>query len=465
MKPYILIVDDEPDIRRVVREILEDEGYAVAVAKDGQAARESVKNRVPNLVLLDIWMPDIDGISLLKEFVNDYHMKCPVVMMSGHGTVEAAVEATRLGAHDFIEKPLSLSKLLLTVEQGLASAQRSTKQTIHFQSIAEQIELVGKSQTVQELKKHLEDCAIHDVTLLVTGEPGVGKSHCSRYVHSNSQRKSGPYVELHTATFVGGKQQGVELLLGSDRLGQQKAGYLEQASSGTLFIDDVGELDHDTQTALYGALTSPAVYRVGGDEPINVDVRVIAATRYDLEQEIRMGRFREDLYYCLNAYPIHVPSLKEHSEDVTELLDYYVRLFADKEGLTYRSFSVAAQNALRNHSWPGNILELEYFVRRLLMKGGEPSIELEEVNAMLDESANNAGGAPVVALPEYDMPLRQAREQFEKDYLIYHLSQAGGSVGKVAKLVGMERTHLYRKLKALGIDAKNITQESKGATD
>lgn len=458
MKPYVLIVDDEPDIRRLVREILEDEGYAVAVAKDGQAARESVKNRAPNLVLLDIWMPDIDGISLLKEFVNDYHLKCPVVMMSGHGTVEAAVEATRLGAHDFIEKPLSLSKLLLTVEQGLASARGSTKQTIHRQSIAEQIELVGKSHLAQELRQRLDDCAKHDVTLLISGGPGVGKSHCSRYVHSNSRRKSGPYVELYTATFVGGKQHGAELLLGSDNPNQHNVGYIEQASGGTLFINDVGELDHNTQTALYGALNSPIVYCVGGDEPINIDVRVIAATRYDLKQEVRMGRFREDLYYCLNAYPIQVPSLKEHSEDISKLLDYYVRLFSDKEGLTYRSFSVAAQNALRNHSWPGNILELEYFVRRLLMKGGEPSIELEEVNAVLDESANNAGGAPVVTLPEYDMPLRQAREQFEKAYLIYHLSQADGSVGKVAKLVGMERTHLYRKLKSLGIDAKNISQ-------
>jgi two-component system nitrogen regulation response regulator NtrX len=251
------------------------------------------------------------------------------------------------------------------------------------------------------------------------------------------------------------------LLLGSDQSSEQKVGLLEQASSGTLYIDDIGELDHVAQTALYGALTSPVTYRMGSERAINVDVRVIVATRFNLEEEVQAGHFREDLFYCLNAYPLHVAPLREHSEDVSELVQYYVNLFADQGGLPYRNFTVAAQNALRNYHWPGNVLELEYFVRRILTQGAEPTIERDEVEAMLDEAANKAIGFQTGPVPEFELPLRQAREHFEIAYLSYHLNQAGGSVGKVAKVVGMERTHLYRKLRTLGIDAKDYPKNVK----
>ena len=461
MKPYILVVDDEPDIRRLVREILEDEGYSVEVAKDGAAAKESIEEHEPNLILLDIWMPDIDGISLLKEIVESYHLSCPVIMMSGHGTVEAAVEATRLGAFDFIEKPISLSKLLLTIENALESKQPAQMQAHYAQPKMEPVELVGKSQAITRLKNQLDRCAQFDVTVLLDGDHGVGKAHSARYIHTHSSRKDGPFLTLQTASFSSG--QGAELLLGKQSEGNIKKGFLEKANGGTLYIDDVAELNEELQSVLYGVLNSPTIYRVNGDEPITIDVRLIVGTRYDLEQEIRTGRFKEELYYSIVAYPIHIPSLDEHNEDVSELLQYYVNYYIEKEAQPYRSFTLAAQNRLRNYNWPGNIKELENFVHRVLINGGDTSVDLDEIDALLETHAHVQ--APITqpsdSFPGFDLPLRQAREQFEKAYLTYHLSQSEGSVGKVAKLAGMERTHLYRKLRSLGIDTKQVIQSSK----
>lgn len=462
MKPYILVVDDEPEIRRLVREILEDEGYTVGVAKDGASAREAVSGRTPSLILLDIWMPDVDGITLLKEFVEQHRLPCPVIMMSGHGTVEAAVEATRLGAYDFIEKPLSLSKLLMTVENALINAQNTAKQVTQHLKIIEPVEVIGKSVVTQDLIKKLDACTGHDdVTVLIHGEPGVGKAHCAKYIHTHSKRKSGPFIEFQTAAMS--DNHNIELLLGKELTSGARAGLIEQASGGTLYIDDVAELNSDMQKALYGALISPAIVRVLGEEPVNVDVRIITATRYDLSQEVRAGRFREDLFHVINAYPLHIPPLREHVEDVTELLQYFVRRFADLEGIPYRNFSLPAQNRLRNYSWPGNMVALENLVHRLLIQGGPTSIELHEIEGVLQAESTSGhvvpgGDSP---LPEFDLPLRQAREQFEKAYLQYHLNHADGSVGKVAKLAGMERTHLYRKLRSLGIDTKHLAQASK----
>ena len=457
MKPHILVVDDEPDIRRLVREILEDEGYAVTVAKDGASARDAITSRTPNLILLDIWMPDVDGISLLREFLEKNHLRCPVIMMSGHGTVEAAVEATRLGAFDFIEKPLSLAKLLVTVERALESGESAASQNVTHHDILQPVDIVGKSQTVKKLLEQLEQCAKHDVTVLLIGEPGVGKTRSARYIHSNSGRSQSPYVELRTTNLSSRKHRSsIELLLGVENSSGFKKGCLEQAHGGTLFIDDIAELDDEMQAALFGALTSSTIYRVDGDRPVDLDVRFVLATRYDLQQEVRAGRFREDLFHCVNAYPIRLPALREHSEDVPELLQHYVSVFADKEKLPYRNFTVAAQNRLRNYIWPGNVLELENVVRRLLMMDGDVNIDISDVDEMLEQVSLAFEGDQneVLLVPQFDLPLRQAREQFEKAYLEYHLKQFDGSVGKVAKLAGMERTHLYRKLRALGIETK-----------
>ncbi|MCI0508090.1 MAG: sigma-54 dependent transcriptional regulator [Gammaproteobacteria bacterium] len=457
MKPHILVIDDEPDIRRLVSEILEDEGYAVTVAKDGASARDAIATRTPNLVLLDIWMPDIDGISLLKEFLEVNHLRCPVIMMSGHGTVEAAVESTRLGAFDFIEKPLSLAKLLMTVERALESGESAASQNVIHHDILQPVEMIGKSQVVKKLIEQLDRCARHDVTVLLIGEPGVGKTHCARYIHAAGGRQTAPYVELRTTNLSSRRHKsGIELLLGVESNTGSTRGCLEQASGGTLFIDDVAELDEEMQASLYGVLTSSTVYRIDGDRPIAIDVRIIVATRYDLLQEVRGGRFREDLFHCINAYPLRVPALREHSEDVPELLQYYVHVFSDKERLPYRNFTVAAQNRLRHYHWPGNVLELENIVRRLLMADGDVSVDVRDVDAILEEINVALAGEPgeTIVMPQFDLPLRQAREQFEKAYLEYHLKQAHGSVGKVAQLAGIERTHLYRKLRALGIETK-----------
>jgi two-component system nitrogen regulation response regulator NtrX len=460
------VVDDEPDIRRLVREILEEEGYAVAVAKDGQSAKESIEARTPSLVLLDIWMPDVDGITLLKEFIDTYQLHCPVIMMSGHATVEAAVEATRLGAHDFIEKPLSLAKLLLTVDNALKNGQAAAPLAPPHRPL-EPVEMVGKSAATQKLLKQLNDCAQHQVTVLLRGEAGVGKTHCAKYIHTQSARQAGPFVELRTAVLPDGAQRSLELFLGKESAEGVQTGLLEQAAEGSLYIDDVAELNDDMQTALYGALTSPVIYRQQGETGIAVRARVIAASRYDLEQEVRAGRFREDLYHVLNQYPIHILPLREHSEDVTELIQHYVRLFSDQEGLPYRGFTMAAQNRLRNYHWPGNVLELENLIHRLLIQVDQPNIDLEHVEEVLRDFDKGSQYKPsqleAIAhkMPEFEMPLRQAREQFEKAYLQYHLSQTEGSVGKVAKLAGMERTHLYRKLRSLGIDTKHLTQSAK----
>jgi len=457
VKPNILVIDDEPDIRRLVKEILEDEGYAVAVAKNGATAREAIATRSPSLILLDIWMPDVDGITLLKEFIEKNHLRCPVIMMSGHGTVEAAVEATRLGAYDFIEKPLSLAKLLVTVEKALASGQSSTSQNITHHDLLQPVTIIGKSQAIKNLVDQLDRCAKHDVTTLLIGEAGCGKTRCARYIHSNSGRREAPYVELRTTDLSSRRHStGIELMLGGEPGSGSGKGCVEQANGGTLFIDDVAELDSEMQAALYGILTSSTIYRIDSTTPTSIDVRIIVATRYDLQQEVRAKRFREDLYHCVNAYPVRVLPLREHSEDVPELLQHYVGVFSDKEQLPYRNFTVASQNRLRHYSWPGNILELENVVRRLLMMNGDINVDVAEIDELLAQSGAVLPQDSEEPLPgiKFDLPLRQAREQFEKAYLEFHLKQADGSVGKVAKLAGMERTHLYRKLRALGIETK-----------
>lgn len=451
MKPYVLVVDDEPDICASVKDILEDEGYAVAVAENGEVAKRLLRQREPNLILLDIWMPGVDGISLLKELTGDLAINSPVVMMSGHGNVETAVEATRLGAKDFIEKPLSLAKLLHTVERVLDEAKNDTPLRPRYEPILP-VAPVGKSVEIQLLRTHLEKLSHHDDKVLMRGENGSGKTFCARYIHARSVRHAGPFVEVHTKLLRDG--QAAALLFGQEVAGSHGAkiisGFLDQAQEGTLYIDDVAELDVDIQQSLHAVLSTGKWVRVNGSKPLQLNARIIAATRYDLTQEIRAERFREDLYHLLNVVPVHVPALREHVEDVTELLQYFVNILVDKEGLPYRNFTVATQNRLRHYGWPGNIRELEGLVRRLLVMGLSADVELDEVEEALKLITPSVDGK---MLPQFDLPLRQAREQFERTYLEYHLQQVGGSVGKVAKLIGMERTNLYRKLRALGIDA------------
>ncbi len=449
---HILVVDDEPDIRVLVKEILEDEDYNVVAAEDGASAKRALRDRRPDLILLDIWMPDIDGISLLKEWIEEDGIPCPVIMMSGHGTVETAVEATRLGAYDFLEKPLSLAKLLLTVERALEADKLMMENIGLRRHNPPVIEPTGKSMVVQRLKEQVKRIARHDTWVLITGEPGSGRETFARYLHAQSARRELPFVDVRVATMA--PETSARELFGSEENDRIHYGALEQARGGTLFFDEVGDMDLEAQSQLQGALDNGSFLRVGGTEPVAVDVRIIAATQRQLEKEVQEGSFREDLFYHLNVVPLHVPPLREHKEDVPELLNFYLDYFVDHEKLPYRHFTMSAQNFLRNYDWPGNMRELKNLVQRLLILGAGEDITQSDVEAAIgtiEVSTASRGGFPV----SFDQPLRQAREQFEKIYLEYQLTKYGGNVSNMAEEVGMERTHLYRKLRSLGVEIKD----------
>jgi DNA-binding NtrC family response regulator len=448
----MLVVDDEPEIRNLVKEILEDEDYEVALAADGQSARKALRERRPDLVLLDIWMPDVDGITLLKQWGEEEGLPCPVIMMSGHGTVETAVEATRLGAYDFLEKPLSMAKMLLTIERALEAEQLKQENVglrRHTQAIHEP---TGRSPVMQRLREQVKRIAQHDTWVLVTGEPGSGRETLARYLHSQSMRRERPFVEVSVSAIV--KANAAQELFGREEGGRIHYGRLEQAMGGTLFLDEVADMDMEAQAQLVGALDTGSFLRVGGSEPVSIDVRIIAATTHNLEEVVQEGRFREDLFYHLNVVPLHVPPLREHAEDVPELLNFYIDWFVTHEKLPYRHFTVGAQNVLRNHPWLGNVRELKNLVQRLLILGAGPEITPEEVEAALGAPDLRASGG-LESMISFDQPLRQAREDFEKLYLQYQLQQHQGNISRMAKAVGMERTHLYRKLKSLEIEFKD----------
>jgi DNA-binding NtrC family response regulator len=450
--PYILVVDDEPDIRTLVQEILEDEDYEVATAQNGETARSELRNRRPDLILLDIWMPDLDGITLLKDWADSDGLPCPVIMMSGHGTVETAVEATRLGAYDFLEKPLSLAKLLLTVERALEADKLQRENVGLRRRSAPVVEPVGKSPVMQRLREQVKRIAQHDTWVLITGEPGSGRETFARYLHAQSARRDRPFVDLSVSVIAKGNS--ARELFGSEDNGRIHYGGLEQASGGTLLLDEVADMDLEAQAQLLGALDTGSFLRLGGTDPVKIDVRIIAATQKNLEEEVQAGRFREDLFYHLNVVPLNVPPLREHHEDVPELLAYYVDYFATHEKLPYRHFSMAAQNFLRNHPWHGNVRELKNLVQRLLILGAGEDINQDEIESALG-SAPALPPADIEAPVSLDQPLRRAREQFEKAYLEYQLNKHTGNVSKMAKEVGMERTHLYRKLRSLGVEIKD----------
>ena len=449
--PYILVVDDEPDIRNLVQEILEDEDYEVTTAENGESARAALRIRKPELVLLDIWMPDLDGITLLKEWAEADGLPCPVIMMSGHGTVETAVEATRLGAYDFLEKPLSLAKLLLTVERALEADKLQRENVGLRRRSAPVVEPVGKSPVMQRLREQVKRIAQHDTWVLITGEAGSGRETFARYLHAQSSRRDRPFVDLGVSAIA--KGNAARELFGGEEQGRIHYGGLEQASGGTLFLDEVADMDLEAQAQLLGALDTGSFLRLGGTEPVKIDVRIIAATQKNLEEEVQEGRFREDLFYHLNVVPLHILPLREHHEDVPELLAYYVDWLSTHEKLPYRHFSVAAQNFLRNHPWHGNIRELKNLVQRVLILGAGEEVTQDEIESAL--GAAPAAPTPGIKTPvSFDQPLRQAREQFEKAYLEYQLGKHTGNVSKMAKEVGMERTHLYRKLRSLHVEIK-----------
>ncbi|NNF51590.1 MAG: sigma-54-dependent Fis family transcriptional regulator [Gammaproteobacteria bacterium] len=442
--PQILVVDDESDIRSLLQEILVDEGYEVAVAEDAAAARRSRKSTAPDLVLLDIWMPDTDGITLLREWAKD-GLKFPVVMMSGHGTVDTAVEATRLGAFDFIEKPLSMAKLLRTVERALEQG-RHEKIDKATRLVPQLVEPVGKSKVMKDLRERVRLAAQHDASVLMVGEAGTGREAFARYLHSESPRSGGPFIDVICSALT--DENSEELLLGSERGGETHAGFIEQARGGVLFLNEIGDLGARAQQTLLGALEQDGFIRVGGRDVVPHDAMFISAAQPGFERQ--GDGFRQDLLDHLSVVQIRIPSLREYSEDVPDLLRYYVDVLVDHSGAPFRRFSVAAQNRLRNYPWPGNMRNLKNMVHRLLIEGKDETISLEEVEAALVTQPAEEG--TLVKQDLLALPLREAREQFERAYLTQQLALCDGKVGKLAERVGMERTHLYRKLKSLKVE-------------
>lgn len=446
-KANILVVDDEPAIRGLVQEILEDEGYAVRLAESAEEARVLLRQHAPDLLLLDIWMPGEDGISLLKDLAGSGSLLYPVVMISGHGTVETAVEATRLGAVDFVEKPLSMGKLLATVEQALASGPSGRAET---EPLA-MVEPVGKSAVLQALREQAAKVATTNSRVLISGPPGSGCRVFARYIHALSDFAQGPFLEFSGAAV--NADIAAEQLFGVEEETARRPGLLELAAGGTLVIDRTSELATAIQDQLVAALEFGWFLRTGGSSRVALEARLLFVVREDIAQAAQAGRLREDLCYHLNAVPLYVPPLREHSEDVPELVTYFVDQLVDREQLPFRRFTVAAQNRLRHHDWPGHVRELGNLVRRLLVMGDGREIDVAEVaEAMAMDQASFDQSSDWTPTRVLDLSLREAREQFERAYLQRQLQRAGGNVAQLARLAGMERTHLYRKLRSLGID-------------
>ncbi|HTQ36917.1 MAG TPA: sigma-54 dependent transcriptional regulator [Steroidobacteraceae bacterium] len=452
----ILVVDDEADIRVLLKEILSDEGYDVDVAANAGQARASRARTTPDLVLLDIWMPDTDGITLLREWSASAAEDCPVVMMSGHGTVETAVEATRLGAFDYVEKPLSLAKLLRTVERAMDAGKR--RRVAGRPQLMPLPATFGKSRVAQQLREELTRVAALNASLLMVGEAGSGREALARFIHDTGTRASRGFVTLVASAIP--EDSAESYLFGSvGPNGVVQQGLLDQAASGTLFIQEVEDLSPRVQRRLLGAIETGRFHRVGAsDAGVPFNPRLVATAQPGVEARAGTeGGLRRDLFAHLSGVLVRVPPLRDYAEDVPDLLRFYVERIADAEKLPLRRFSVAAQNRLRNYPWPGNLRELRSLVRRMLARGGPEEIPLDEIENEL--SAHTPPNEPLVKQDLLALPLREAREQFERAYLQQQLMLCNGKVGQLAKRVGMERTHLYRKLRSLGVEFRASAEE------
>jgi two-component system nitrogen regulation response regulator NtrX len=451
----ILIVDDEADIRDLVAGILQDEGYATRTAKNSDEALAAMASRRPNLVLLDIWLQGsaLDGLQLLDVFKQE-HPDVAIVMISGHGNIETAVAAIKHGAYDFIEKPFKADRLLLVAARAIENyrLRREVKQL--KQQAPAAASLVGKSAAMTQLRQTIEKVAKTNSRILLVGPSGAGKEQTARMIHQASNVASGPFIVLNAAAITPERME-IELF-GSDqgnRSEGRKAGALEEAHGGTLFIDDVADLPRETQNKILRVLVDQTFQRVGGSAKLAVDVRVISSTSRNLEAEIAAGRFREDLFHRLSVVPIKVPALAERREDIPTLVDYFMDQIAQSAGLPKRRIGEDAMAVLQSHDWPGNVRQLRNNIERLMiLAGGDPTTVVDasmlpaDVGSMVPSMPNGNGGEQLMGLP-----LRDAREVFEREYLVAQISRFGGNISRTAEFVGMERSALHRKLKALGI--------------
>ncbi len=449
----ILVVDDEPDIRQLIEEILRDEGYSVRSAESLATARLALAELTPDLLLLDVWLPDGDGLRFLRELIETRGLPCPTVMISGHGTIESAVEAVRLGAYDFLEKPVSLAKLLLTVQRALETARlRSENAGLKQQLLSNGP--VGSGAGISALRAQLERAAQRDAPLLIRGEAGTGKETLARFVHQSGPRGHAAFVRIAPASLP--RERVLAGLFGIESNADVIPGAFEQASSGTIYIDEVTTLEEPVQARLAAALESRMFVREGGSQALPLTTRVIASSSHALENALQSGELREDLFYQLNVLAVTAAPLRERSEDIAELLRDQIAQLAERDVLPARQLSAEAMERLRRHNWPGNMRELRNLVQRLLILGGDGEIDLEEINEALGIVAPGPGRAAGDFLLDLSLSLRDARDRFERAYLMRQLRLCSGSVSKLATLSGMERTHLYRKLKDLGVDPKSL---------
>jgi two-component system nitrogen regulation response regulator NtrX len=444
----VLVVDDEAAIRRSLAGILADEGYESALAEDGERALAAVRERAPDLVLLDIAMPGRDGIEILEELRRS-HPALPVVMMSGHGTIETAVRATQLGAFDFVEKPLSLDKLLLTVRHALekSSLERENRE-LRAKSLRAH-EILGASAPIQKLKEQIALAAPTNGWVLISGENGTGKEMVAKQLHVQSKRASGPFVEVNCAAIP-------EELIESELFGHekgaftgaiaQKRGKFELANGGTIFLDEIADMSLRTQAKILRILQEHKFERVGGSETIDVDVRVIAATNKSLEREIQAGKFREDLYYRLNVIPFHVPALRERREDIPLLAQAFVKEFCTDSAVPQKTVAPRTLALLGGYAWPGNVRELRNLVERLVLMTPESRIRPEDLPEELRGGATHAPAAS-------GSTLEDARREFERRFLLARLHEHGGNISRTAEAIGLARESLSRKLRALKIQA------------
>jgi len=456
MASDILIVDDEADIRDLVAGILQDEGYETRTARDSDDALASIRSRRPNLVFLDIWLQGsrLDGLQLLDS-VKTEHPDLPVVMISGHGNIETAVAAIKQGAYDFIEKPFKADRLVLVADRALETS-RLKREVKELKQIAPHAaKLIGQSTAINQLRQTIEKVSPTNSRILIVGPSGAGKELAARTIHAHSSRTGGPFVVINAAAITPERME-IELFGVDQSNGTQSrtVGALEEAHGGTLFIDEIADMPRETQNKILRVLVDQTFQRVGGSVKVEVDVRIVSSTARNIEAEIGAGRFREDLYHRLSVVPIRVPSLAERRDDIPVLIGHFMDQISLATGLPKRKIGADAMAVLQSHDWPGNVRQLRNNVERLMiLAGGEPdaiisaSMLPQDVGSMVPSMPAGNGGEHLMG-----MPLREAREAFEREYLKAQISRFGGNISRTAEFVGMERSALHRKLKALGMD-------------
>ncbi|GBQ66573.1 two component response regulator NtrX [Ameyamaea chiangmaiensis NBRC 103196] len=455
MPAEILIVDDEPDIRLLVQGILSDEGYDTAAAGDSDAALAAFRTRRPSAIILDVWLQGsrLDGLELLNLFQAE-DPSVPIVMISGHGTIETAVAALQHGAYDFIEKPFQSDRLLVVVRRALEASRLARENAELRLRAGQETELSGESAAIAAVRTQIERVAPTGSRVLITGPAGSGKEVAARMVHARSRRSDGPFVALNCATLAPGRFE--EELFGLEGTAEgpiRRMGVLERAHGGTLLLDEVADMPLETQGKIVRVLQDQTFERLGGSTRVKVDIRVLASTNRDLQTEIANGTFREDLYYRLAVVPLRIPSLRERREDVPALARHFLDRAAQTAGLAARQLSVDALAALQSYEWPGNVRELRNLMERLLIM--IPGSVNDQIRADMLPPAIGHGAPSIVRIDAQadvmSLPLREARDLFETQYLQVQLMRFGGNISRTAGFVGMERSALHRKLKQLGV--------------